>query len=95
MKLQYDQIDNLHGRRKLASDLLAQNVLRTLAAPAYYFDGGLLEQTAREQGGFAVMVPARRQPFQLPMSLAAFFGITCSKTTTKVTISIHTKWKFI
>src|SRR5262249_24952186 len=63
----------------LPSELLAQSVLRDLGAPAYHFDGGLLEQTAHEQGGFAVMVPARRQPFQLPMGLATFFGITCER----------------
>ena len=79
MKLQHQHLDNLQGRRQLPSELLAQNVLRDLATPAYHFDGSLLEQTAKEQGGFAVMVPARRQPFQLPMGLAAFFGITCER----------------
>jgi hypothetical protein len=64
---------------KPPSEVLARNVLRDLASPAYHFEGGLLERTAKEQGGFAVMVPARRQLYQLPMGLAAFFGITCER----------------
>jgi mannose-6-phosphate isomerase-like protein (cupin superfamily) len=79
MNKQMPYQDSLLDVRTLASELLAQSVLRGLAAPAYYFDGELLAQTAQEQGGFAVTVPARRQPFQLPMGLGAFFGITCER----------------
>jgi quercetin dioxygenase-like cupin family protein len=40
----------------------------------------LLEQTAQEKGGYAILVPAPRSPFQPPMASPLFFGITSEVT---------------
>jgi mannose-6-phosphate isomerase-like protein (cupin superfamily) len=63
-------------KTQIASEVLAQEVLRDLTSPAIHFDGCLLEQMAKEEGGFAVMAPSRRRKFQLPMASPVFFGIT-------------------
>jgi len=61
----------------LASDLLAETVLEQLTSPALCLPRQLLERTAREQGGgYAISVPARRQPFQLPQASPLFLGVT-------------------
>ena len=83
MKLRNVDVDKLQVGKDAPSERLAQSVLRELTSPAYYFDGGLLEEAAKEQGGFAIMVPARRQPFQLPMGLSLFFGVTCERNSSE------------
>jgi hypothetical protein len=59
------------------SDDLTEAVLRDLASPAIHFEGRLLEQTAHELGGYALLVPAPRQAFQPPAASPLFFGVTC------------------
>jgi mannose-6-phosphate isomerase-like protein (cupin superfamily) len=66
-----------HDTHRPASERLADSVVCHLTSPAIHLDGGLLEETARERGGYAVLVPAPRFPFQPPLASPMFFGVTC------------------
>jgi mannose-6-phosphate isomerase-like protein (cupin superfamily) len=57
------------------SEALADQVIRNLALPALPLKAELLEETARELEGTALLVPGPRLPFQPPWASPIFFGV--------------------